>query len=146
MTDRFSVEMTGVADGTQPAQLASGAVVNAGLRTIRATINLASQPAGDNILLGIRPRGSTFAYGVLNGDTSLGSAVVAIGASKTHASNEKYRAAATHTATVPTLFGKPSAADDAPLTDDEAIYLTINTAALPSSGILVVDIVYRMAG
>lgn len=142
MTVLYSAETTGVFDGTVPPKQQDGSVCHASLYRMRATIALASQATTDQILLGKLPPGAVFAYGILNGDTSLGSSTLAIGNSSTHASNDKYRAAAVHTATVPTLFGKASAADDAPLAAETEVWATWASAALPSSGILVIEIFY----
>ena len=76
---------------------------------------------------------------MLTGSATLGSSTIAIGVAGTAG---KYRAAATHTATVATMFGISSAADDAPLTAEETVILTNTTAALPSSGTLVVDLYF----
>lgn len=113
------------------------------VRCVRATIDLDSQATADNILLGQRRVGERFAFGMLTTDTSLGTSQIAIGNSKTHASNTKYLADDTFTATdSPVLFGNVAAQDDAPPTQDEDIYLTLDTAALPSSGVLVIDMFF----
>ena len=81
----------------------------------------------------------------INASATLGSSVVAIGTNKTHASNGQLRAAAVFTAAAPTLFGLSSAQDDNELAGDTPIYLTIATAALPASGVLVIDLIYAGA-
>lgn len=135
MANTFSIEANGFLNST-PVSLANGAVVGGNLRRHRATINLASQPSGDTITLTRLAPGTAFAFGVLSSSVSLGSATIAIGIS---GNAGKYRADAVHTATVPTLFGVATTVDDAPLADSEVVILTISTAALPSSGVLVVD-------
>lgn len=124
---------------TIPATKSNGGVQGGRLRRWRATITLASQAIGDTIVLANVPAGHTFAYGLLNGSVSLGTATIAIGNDTTAG---KYRADAVHTATVPTLFGLYSAADDVPLTDDEEVVLTVGTAALPASGTLLVELFF----
>lgn len=135
MANTFSTEANGFLNST-PVSLASGAVVGGNLRRHRATITLASQASGDTITLTRLPPGSAFAFGMLSASVSLGTATIAIGIA---GNAGKYRADAVHTATVPTTFGVATTVDDAPLADAETVILTISTAALPSSGTLVVD-------
>ena len=47
-----------------------------------------------------------------------------------------------HTATVPTLFGAQAGFVKGGNTADELVILTVGTAALPSSGTLVVDMIF----
>jgi hypothetical protein len=122
-----------------PSTKVSGAAVGGRLRRLRGVITLASQADGDVIVLGKLPAGSIFAYGVLNASATLGTATIAVGVSGTVG---KYRADAVFTAAAPTLFGLSSAADDAPLSAEEEVIVTVDTAALPSSGTLVVDLYY----
>lgn len=119
----------------QPPEAGQG--VNANVKVHTQVITLASQPTTDTLVVAKIPAGQKFLYGMLNTDTSLGSATIAIG---TAAAAGKYRAAAVFTATnTPTLFGVEAAADDAPLTADEEVIITIAAAALPASGGLVVS-------
>jgi hypothetical protein len=143
MADLFSVELAGYA--SLPQIKSAVPVMGGRLRRYRATINLASQPTADNILLAVVPAGSTFVTGIINASVTLGTSVVAIGTNKTHASNGQLRAAAVFTAAAPTLFGLSSAQDDNELAGDTPIYLTIATAALPASGVLVIDLIYAGA-
>jgi hypothetical protein len=123
-----------------PTTALSGAVVGGRLRRFRSFITLASQPTTDDILLARVPAGYVFAFGVITSSVTLGTATVAVGVAGT---TGKYRAAAVFTAVdTPTLFGVSSALDDAPLTASEDVLLTIGTASLPASGILVVDLYY----
>lgn len=123
-----------------PVKLAFGGNHNAEVRRWRATITLASQASGDTITLAQIPAGSTFAYGVITSTVTLGTATVAIGKSGTPA---KYKTAAVFTAVeTPTLFGLTTAMDDDALTAAETVILTIGTAALPASGVLVVDLYF----
>lgn len=137
--------------------LPSGGVVGGRLRRFRGLVTLASQAVGTVSFTspsgGIRiPPGHTFAYGVINTDTSLGTATLAIGIS---GSTGKYRAAAVHTATnTPTFFGVVAAVAASSETSgtigsapkgtgtDEDIVLTTAVAALPASGTLVVDLYF----
>lgn len=114
------------------------------VKRLRATITLASQATTDTLLLGNLPSGATFAYGVLTASASLGSSTLAIGVSGT---TGKYRTAGTFTATdTPTFFGNAAqvAASDAGLSAEEVVIGTIASAALPSSGTLVVDLYYSI--
>ena len=140
MADLYSREMTGFA--SRPVVKASANDgYGARSRRFRATITLASQPTADNILLGVFPAGSIPEVGFITSSVSLGTAVIAIGTSKTHASNGQYRAAAVFTAVdTPAPFGAAARLADAPLAADTPVYLTIATAALPASGTLVIDL------
>lgn len=137
MAQTYAAEVSGLYD--VPATKPSATVVGGRLRRFRATVTLASQADGDTVVLAKIPAGHSFAYGVLTSSASLSTATIAIGNATTAG---KYRAAAVHTATVATLFGISSAADDAPLTAEETVILTNTTAALPSSGTLVVDLYF----
>lgn len=140
MATTFSAEAA-LALNSTPAKKVDGAKWGARMRRYRATITLAGQANGDDIVLFRVPAGSVFAYGVLNSSATLGaSATVAIGVSGTTA---KYRAAAVfQTPNAPTLFGLNSAVDDDALTADEDVLLTIGAAALPGSGTLIVDMYF----
>jgi hypothetical protein len=87
------------------------------------------------------PAGYTFAYGIINNTATLGaSATIAIGVA---GATGKYRAAAVQTATGPQLFGLAAAADDAPLTAEEDVILTVAVAGLPTSAeFAVVDLYF----
>lgn len=135
MTQTYASEISG--QSTTPTTKANGGVVGGRLRRYRATITMASQASGDTVVLTKLPAGSVFAFGVVNASATLGSATIAVGNSTTAG---KYKAAATFTAAAPTMFGLYSAADDSALTAEEEVIMTIGTAALPSSGTLVVDL------
>lgn len=138
MATTYSTDAAGL--GTSPTTKLSGAVVGGTLRRFRAAITFAAQADGDTIVLTTVPAGYTFAYGMINASATFGaSATIAIGISGT---TGKYRTAATHTATVPTLFGLYTAADDSPLSAAETILLTVATAALPGSGSAVIDLYF----
>ena len=138
MAQTYASEVSGL--NTTPVGNANGAVQGGRIRRFRATITLASQAADDTIVLAKVPAGYAFAYGVINASATLGaSATVAIGVSGTAG---KYRTAATFTAAAPTLFGNVAAVDDAPLTAEETVIMTVAVAALPSSGTCTVDLYY----
>jgi hypothetical protein len=104
-----------------------------------AKITLASQGSGDTITLWKEYAGEVPLFGILLASATLGaSATIAIG---TAASAAKYRAAATHTVTVPTFFGV-AAACGTPLTADADVLITIAVAALPSSGTVQISMCY----
>lgn len=126
---------------TVPARRVDGSVWTARLRRYRATITLAGQGSGDDVVLFRVPAGSVFAYGVLNTSASLGgTATIAVGVSGT---TNRYKNAATFQApNTPTLFGKTAEVSGAALAADTDIVLTIGTAALPGSGTLVVDMYF----
>jgi hypothetical protein len=120
--------------GTTPRGNVTGAQQGARVRVYRETITLATQTTSDTIVIADNvPVGSTFLYGVLLASATLGgTATIAIGVS---GSTGKYRAAAIFTAAdTPTLFG--IAANAAPLTAAETVFITIAAASLPGSGTL----------
>lgn len=138
MTTTYAAEVSGQYD--TPATASNGGVQGGRLRRFRATITLASQAAGDDIVLANVPAGHTFAYGVINASATLGaSATVAIGVA---GATGKYRTAAVFTAAAPTLFGNVAAVDDEPLAAGETVLMTVAVAALPSSGTCTVDLFY----
>lgn len=138
MANTYAPEVAGM--GTTPTSKSNGGVHGGRLRRFRATVPFASQASGDTITLAQVPAGYTFAFGMVNASATFGaSATVAIG---TAASAGKYRAAAVHTATVPTLFGLYTAADDEPLEAEETVIMTVGVAALPSTGSAVVDLYF----
>ena len=144
MADLLSAQLTGYL--SNPATRPGGNEYGGRTRRYRATITLASQATTDNIALAKIPAGSIFAYGLITASVSLSTAVVAIGTNKVHASNGQLRAAGTFTAVdTPTPFGLAAAVSQVALTADTWVYLTIATAALPSSGTLNVDLFYTNA-
>ena len=146
MSAFLSIEQAGSNGLTAPPAgfKPEASVYGARVKRMRATFTLASQATTDTLVLGVLPIGATFLAGIINTDTSLGSSTLAIGNAS---STGKYRAAAVFTATnTPTLFG-PAAAEGAAAPDlsaDEVVIGTIASAALPSSGNLVIDILYSM--
>ena len=128
---------------TVPAKRADGSVWTAKLRRHRATITLAGQGSGDDVVLFRVPAGSVFAYGVLNTSVSLNTSTIAVGVSGT---TNRYKNAATFTPpNTPTLFGKTAEVSGAALAADTDVLLTIGAAALPGSGTLVVDMYFSNA-
>ncbi|ARS27616.1 hypothetical protein [Sphingomonas sp. KC8] len=114
-----------------------GDLNSAPLRRFQAVVPLAAQASADVGYLVELPRGYRFAHGMLNTDTSLGAATIAIGVPGTPA---KYRAAAAFTATdTPTMFGKAAALAEAE-PETQTIILTVGAAALPGAGTLIVDV------
>lgn len=126
---------------TTPKTYPNASYAGGRLRRFRNTIAFAAQAAADTITCQQVPAGHVFAFGIITSTATWGaSATVAIGISGTPA---KFRAAATSTAVeTPTLFGLSTAMDDDFLTAPETPILTIAVAALPGSGVSVVDFYY----
>lgn len=146
MATYLSTELGGSANQTSaPVGYKPRATVYGGrVKRLRASFTLASQATTDVLQFGTLPTGATFAYGVIASTVSLGTSTLAVGISGT---TGKYRTAATFTATdTPTLFGNAAqvAASDAGLAAEEVVIGTIATAALPSSGTLIVDLYYSI--
>ena len=142
MATTYSTELETLLN-TVPASFPDGRVHGGRMRRYRATITLASQASGDDIVIARLPEYSVFAYGVLNTDTSLGSSKIKIGHD---GDDDIYRSEATFTATnAPTMFGRNLGVAEGPLAEQKEIKLTIGTAALPASGTLVVDLYFSQA-
>ncbi|CAB4126143.1 hypothetical protein UFOVP68_8 [uncultured Caudovirales phage] len=152
MAQYYSKETAGYSANpiTKPASPAYGGRV----RRYRASldlsaVNLTTGTTGnvgtsDSVILARIPTGATFDFGMITSSVTLGSAVVAVGTNATHASNGQYRAAAAFTAVdTPTLFGLAAAQSGAAVSADTLVYLTCATAALPTSGTLVVDLYFN---
>lgn len=139
MAQTFATELTGV--DSSPSSKSSGAVQGGRLRRFRATIEFDGQAAGDTVVLADVPAGYVFAYGVTTASATAGaSATIAIGPAS---SSGKYRAAAVHTTTAPTLFGVAAATKASPSTAVERVLATIAVAALPASAdYMVVDLYF----
>lgn len=120
-----------------PQAIHAAAGQGARKRSYRSTVTLASQASGDTVVLANIPPGQIFAGGRITTDTSLGTATIAVG---TSGSAAYFKAAGTFTATdTPTAFGKAAAmAETSP--DGRQVIATVGTAALPSSGTLVIDL------
>lgn len=133
---------------TMPPGLLDASLMYSKLRVMRAHIDMAVTDVNqaDNVLLGKLPPGARFLAGIITASATLGSAQVAIGTNKAHASNGQYRAAATFTAVdTPTLFGLSAAQHAADASTETPIYLTTGAADLPASGRLSVFILYSIA-
>lgn len=145
MAQYLSNELAGTTTGLTTAAATGykpvSTVYSGRMKRFRATVTYAGQTTSDTILLAQAPAGFTFAFGVLNADTSSGSTTLAIGISGTAG---KYRAASAFTSTnTPTLFGTTATAGAATaLSDTENIILTLAAATAPSSGTLVVDLYF----
>lgn len=139
MAQTYAPEVAGL--GTTPVSNSFGGVQGGRVRRFRATVPFAGQAAADTVVLAKVPAGYTFAYGIINNTATLGaSATIAIGVA---GAAGKYRAAAVQTATGPQLFGLAAAADDAPLTAEEDVILTVAVAGLPTSAeFAVVDLYF----
>lgn len=138
MATTYSTDAAGL--GTSPPTKLNAGHVGGRLRRFRAVVAFAAQASGDTVVLTRVPAGYTFAFGMITASATFGgTATIAIGISGTTA---KYRAAAIHTATVPTLFGIDTAADDVALTASEDILMTIAAASLPGSGNAVIDMYF----
>lgn len=139
MAQTYATEVSGI--DSVPAVKASALSAHGGHNIrYRASITMASQASGDTIVLADIPAGMVFSHGVINSDTSTGTATVAVGNATTAA---KYKAAAVFTTTdTPTMFGKAAAQAGAASTAVERVIATIGTAALPSSGQLVIDLYF----
>lgn len=137
MANTFSTEAQLLQN--KPREMPNASYAGGRMRRFRNTITLASQASGDTITCQPIPAGHVFAFGILNSSVSLDTATISIGVAGSPA---KFRADGTHTATTPTLFGTAAAAAADFLTAGETPIITIATAALPSSGTLVVDFYY----
>ncbi|VWC95987.1 hypothetical protein BLA39750_02226 [Burkholderia lata] len=142
MAQTLSNELSGY-NSTPVVKPSATAAYGARLRRYRASIALASQVfgTGNEVILAYVPAGLTFAFGVINTDTSLGTSTVSIG---TPATPAKYNnAAQTLTATnTPTMFGAVGQEEQAALTGVEQIQMLVGVANLPASGNLVVDLFF----
>lgn len=143
MAQYLSNELAGTTTGTTTAAAAgvrpNANVYGARVKNFRATVPFASQADGSTFVLATVPAGYSFLSGSVVVTASTSSATVAIG---TSASAGKYKAAAALTSTnTPTAFGLGNAAAGV-LSSDEVIIATIASAALPSSGTMVVDLTF----
>ena len=113
--------------------------LNAKVRAFKATIDFDTQAAGKTFALFKVPKGYSFITGILNASASLSTATIKIGTSD---DDDKYRAAAVHTATTPTLFGAQAGFEAGGNAADEEVILTTGTAALPASGKLIITMLF----
>jgi len=145
MAQTYSSELSGIASNP-PVKASATAAYGARMRRYRATIPLASQVygAGNEIIVAKVPAGLTFAYGIVNTDTSLGTSTIALGSIPAGGSwTTKYLNAQTLTTTnTATLFSLVSNEDAAAYTAEEVIAVQVLVANLPASGNLVVDLFF----
>jgi hypothetical protein len=115
--------------------------VDGGVLVFNEEIILSSQTTTDTIEVARLPKGAIPLLGVIETDTSLGTATIAIG---TSVAAGKYRAAATFTVVnTPTLFGVGSAIGEA-TADEEIVIVSIGAASLPATGTLRVLFFYTV--
>lgn len=124
-----------------PPGKSPGSVQGGRMRRWRATINLAAQASGDDIVLANPPAGHQFAFGVMNQSVGLGgTATVAIGVA---GNTGKYRTAAIANTAGISMFGNTAAAAMDPLgATGETVLATIAAAALPGAGTVVIDLYF----
>jgi hypothetical protein len=143
MPDFYLDTHVGVKDNTKiPADKSDGRKVGAVDRRI-----IGSKPTGvawanaDQIYLGTLQPGETLREILLTSDTSLGTTTLSVGP-KT--ATTKYANARTMTTTdVPTIIGpRATAADDAPLTAAEDIWLTLGVGGVASGVVLTIELVF----
>jgi hypothetical protein len=138
MTVFYAPEIAKLISGSGTVGTPAPGFTDGTLRSQTAVVTLNSQATTDTIVVGYLPKGSIFLYGILNNSATLGSATVAIGITGT---TGKYRAAAVKTSTTPEVIGVGGNHGVA-LSSAETVFITIGTAALPSSGTLSVTLVY----
>lgn len=135
MAKTYSKEMTAELAGDHVV----ASVANGRLRRRRATIDLSAQTSGDQIGLCEIDEGEYFVCGFLTASASLGAATLKIG---TADDDDLYRADAAFTdADAPVAFGTTAAKSDPAPKGGVEVVATVGTAALPASGVLIVDIV-----
>jgi hypothetical protein len=140
MATYYSIETTGVLDGSLPATRNAPQNYRSKLKRVRSTIVMNGQLIGDLIVLGDLPVGAVWDHGKINSTATLGASTIAVGPVATPA---KYKAAAVFTTPdTPTLFGKCAASAGAPLTAVERVVATIAGANLPVGGTLEIDLYY----
>lgn len=139
MTVFYAPEIAKLISGSGTVGTPAQGFTDGTLRSQTAVVTMNSQATTDTIVVGLLPKGSIFLFGVLNNSETMGaSATVAIGITGT---TGKYRAAATKTTTTPEIFGVGGNHGVA-LSAAETVFITIGTAALPSSGTFSVTLVY----
>lgn len=115
--------------------LISAALAGGKVRCSMATFTCASDAEGTYTMPIRLPKGAIPLFGISHGSATMGgTATLAFGIS---GSTGKYRAAATHTVTTPTIFGVHAGISTA-TTAEEQLLLTVAAAALPSSGTLTI--------
>lgn len=145
MAKGYSKEMVGVRDGSVvPALKADGRKVHSRRRETIATFDLSqstvAKASGDTNVIGVIPKGHRFAGIRITSSVSLGSSTIAIGYAGAPGA---YRAAATFTAVeTPTTVALTAAITADPVENDVEVFFTVGAATLPSSGLLVIELLY----
>lgn len=120
--------------------LVDTSAVDGRTKVYEATVDLQEQAAGDEIVIAKARKGEKFIGGIITTDTSLGTATVKIGVA---GATDKYKSAGTITdVDSPLMFGK--AQSMVLLEDDEEIFVTVETASLPSSGTMKVSLFFAV--
>lgn len=142
MPDFYLSSFVGVKDGTTiPADRANGQLVGAKMSSI-----IGSKPTGvawanaDQIYLGTLRAGESLREIKVTSDTTLGTTTLSVGPKS---STTKYANARTMTTVdTPTLIGpRGTAADDAPLTADEDVWLTLGVGGIAGGINLTIELV-----
>lgn len=142
MAETYSSELDGVLNATTtPASKAEGYKYEGRPRNYRATVTLAAQADGDTIVIAKPPAGAVFSHGIITTDTTLATATISIG---TTDDPDGMRVDAVLTdVNTPEVFGTIPGIDTEGLLDGQTeVKITIDTAALPASGTMVVDLVF----
>ncbi|MBX7147132.1 MAG: hypothetical protein K1X44_07475 [Alphaproteobacteria bacterium] len=140
MTNFYGLQMAKIRTSNPPL-LPDVADVGGRVRCFNEKIFLNGQAVNDTIEIAKLPKGSRIHYGILNADTNLGSATLAIGIA---GNSTKYRSALTlPSSNTPIFFGTTSAVGEGLLTE-EIVLLTIGGATLPSMGLLRAQIFYTI--
>lgn len=139
MARTYSPEAAGL-ETTGKLVLNNGSQIRADEIHVIATITMAGQASGDDIVLGVVNPGDRFLGATVNPSATTGTSTIALGI---EGSTSKYSAAVAFTnADTPTAKGKATAIGVAE-TARKKILATIGTAALPGAGTL--SIVLRFA-
>lgn len=143
MTIFYSQELTGI--DALPVVKPTAPQYSGGVFVYEASILLASQATTDTIVVGVVPAGSQYLYSILNTDTSLATATIAIGITGT---TGKYRAAATLTGVNTPILSQlvAPALNGQALTATERQFITIAVASLPASGNLLYQAFWAAQG
>jgi hypothetical protein len=143
MPTGYGTNAKGVLDGTDPLKKVSGAKWGGNPRNFREVLDLANadvkRVVADTNLLFKKPRGTIITGMSVVSSVSLGTSTLAFGVA---GATSKYGAAKAYgvTAKARVDWYEPAAMDD----DDadgleEVVFVTIGTADLPASGIVIID-------
>lgn len=145
-TNYPSNEIKAMANGI-PANVTSANANNARIKRFRATFDLTGQKSGDTLeLISMLPKGYVFLAAVVTSSVTLSTATLSIGGVHVNPADgtdvveaTKYSAAREITSVeTPILLGATGGSAERQY--DEKIIATVGTAALPSSGTLVIDV------